>query len=154
MHELLTDLRSGVRMLINYPTLSLGAILTLGLGIGLSTTVFCVVNGGTLQGTPVSRFGPDRGGKAARGRCRTSANCRSAFTTSRFTQARQTAFEKFGAYGNAPLNVTAEDGRPERFSGGLLTVEAFEALGVQPELGRGFRVGDDRPGARARHAPG
>ena len=52
MNQLLTDLRSGVRMLIKYPTLSLVSVLTLGLGIGLSTTVFCVVNGGMFKGLP------------------------------------------------------------------------------------------------------
>ena len=45
------------------------------------------------------------------------------------------------------MNLSTEDGRPERYSGGQLTVAAFEALGVQPLLGRGFRAGDDRPGA-------
>src|SRR5687767_1939812 len=35
MHQLFTDIRSGVRMLVKYPTLSLVAVLTLGLGIGL-----------------------------------------------------------------------------------------------------------------------
>ena len=55
MNQLLTDLRSGVRMLFKYPTLSLVAVLTLGLGIGLSTTVFCVVNGGLFKGLPVPR---------------------------------------------------------------------------------------------------
>ena len=49
MNQLLTDLRSGVRMLVKYPTLSIVAVLTLGLGIGLSTTVFCVVNGGLFN---------------------------------------------------------------------------------------------------------
>jgi hypothetical protein len=34
MDHLLTDVRSGVRMLVKYPTLSLVSILTLGLGIG------------------------------------------------------------------------------------------------------------------------
>ena len=62
-------------------------------------------------------------------------------------QERQTSFEKIGAFGFAPINLATEDGRPERFSGGQLTVAAFEALGVQPILGRGFRDGDDRPGA-------
>src|SRR3954449_4947281 len=52
MGQLLTDVRSGVRMLVKYPTLSTVAILTLGLGIGLSTTVFCVVNGGLFKGLP------------------------------------------------------------------------------------------------------
>ena len=52
MNQLLTDIRSGIRMLVKYPTLSLVATLTLGLGIGLSTTVFCVVNGGLFKGLP------------------------------------------------------------------------------------------------------
>src|SRR3954451_5009393 len=45
------------------------------------------------------------------------------------------------------MNLSTEEGRPERFSGGLLTVDAFEALGVEPLIGRGFRQGDDRVGA-------
>ena len=52
MTQLLTDIRSGLRMLVKYPTLSIVAILTLGLGIGLSTTVFCIVNGGLFKGLP------------------------------------------------------------------------------------------------------
>src|SRR5438094_6098788 len=52
VHQLLTDIRSGLRMLVRYPMLSIVAILTLGLGIGLSTTVFCVVNGGLFKGLP------------------------------------------------------------------------------------------------------
>jgi predicted permease len=45
------------------------------------------------------------------------------------------------------LSNANDEGRPERFRGGQLTVRAFEALGVQPIRGRGFRDGDDRPGA-------
>ena len=60
---------------------------------------------------------------------------------------RQTSFAKMGAYGFAPMNLSNEEGRPERYSGGQLTVAAFEALGVEPILGRGLRDGDDRPGA-------
>jgi hypothetical protein len=52
MTQLLTDVRSGLRMLVKYPTLSIVAIVTLGLGIGLSTTVFCVTNGGLFKGLP------------------------------------------------------------------------------------------------------
>ena len=33
------------------------------------------------------------------------------------------------------MNLSTEEGRPERFSGGQLTVAAFDALGVQPLLG-------------------
>src|SRR5579862_7761067 len=57
MSQLYTDIKSGIRMLFKYPTLSIVAVLTLGLGIGLSTTVFCVVNGGMFKGLPF----PDAG---------------------------------------------------------------------------------------------
>src|SRR5207237_2686831 len=57
VHQLLTDIRSGLRMLVKYPTLSIVAVLTLGLGIGLSTTVFCVVNGGLFKGLPFPAAG-------------------------------------------------------------------------------------------------
>ncbi len=52
MDQLVSDIRSGLRMLGKYPTLSIVSILTLGLGIGLSTTVFSVVNGGLFKGLP------------------------------------------------------------------------------------------------------
>ena len=37
-------------------------------------------------------------------------------------QARQTVFEKIGAYSFSPMNLSNEEGRPERFSGGMLSV--------------------------------
>jgi hypothetical protein len=45
MNQLASGIRSGLGPLVKYPTLSLVAVLTIGLGIGLCTTVFCVVNG-------------------------------------------------------------------------------------------------------------
>ncbi len=146
MNQLFTDIRSGVRMLVRYPTLSLVAVLTLGLGIGLSTTVFCVVNGGLFKGLPF----PDADRVVALVGTNPSQNQpRQPISVQDLAvwQARQTSFEKIGAYGFAPMNLSTEEGRPERFSGGQLTVAALEALGVQPIHGRGFREGDDRPGA-------
>lgn len=146
MHKLWTDIRSGVRMLVKYPTLSLVAVLTLGVGIGLSTTVFCVVNGGVFKGLPF----PDSDRIVALVTTNvTQGQPRQPISVHDLAvwQARQTSFEKIGAFQFAPVNLSTEDGRPERFSGGQLTVAAFEALGVQPIAGRGFRDGDDRPGA-------
>jgi putative ABC transport system permease protein len=146
MTQLFADLRSGLRMLVKYPTLSIVAILTLGLGIGLSTTVFCIVNGGLFKSLPLPESD----------RIVSVVNTRP--TQNQFQQPisvqdlviwkeRQTSFEKFGEYFFAPMNLSTEEGHPERYSGGLLTVAAFEALGAQPILGRGFREGDDRQGA-------
>jgi len=146
MQQLLTDIRSGVRMLIKYPTLSLVAILTLGLGLGLSTTVFCVVNGGLFKGLPF----PDGDRIVSLVATNPSQNQpRQPISVQDLAiwQARQTVFDKMGPYFFSPMNLSTEEGRPERFSGGLLSVAAFDALGVPPALGRGFREGDDRPGA-------
>lgn len=146
MNQLFTDIRSGVRMLIKYPTLSLVAILTLGLGIGLSTTVFCVVNGGLFKGLPfpnADRIVAVVGTNPSQNQPRQPLSVHDLAVW----QTRQTSFERIGAYGFAPMNLSNEQGRPERFSGGQLTVEAFEALGVQPMIGRGFRAGEDKPGA-------
>jgi len=145
MNQLFTDLRSGVRMLVKYPMLSIVAVLTLGLGIGLSTTVFCVVNGGLFKGLPF----PDADRVVAVvGTNPTQNQPRRPISVQDLPiwKERQTSFDKFGAYGFSAMNLSTEEGRPERFSGGLLTVAAFEAMGVQPLYGRGFRDGDDRIG--------
>jgi putative ABC transport system permease protein len=146
VNQLFTDIRSGVRMLLKYPTLSLVAVLTLGLGIGLSTTVFCVVNGGLFKGLPF----PDAERVVAVVATSPQQNQpRQPISVQDLAvwQARQTSFEHFGAYDFTAASLSTEGGRPERFRGALLTVEAFEAIGVQPILGRGFRAGDDRKGA-------
>lgn len=146
MLQLLSDLQSGVRMLVRYPTLSIGAILTLGLGIGLSTTVFCVVNGGLFKGLPLpaaDRIVSVVTSIPGQNLPRQPSSVHDIVVW----QERQTAFDNIGAYSFVPLNLAGGDGRPERISGGQLTVAAFETLGVQPILGRGLRAGDDRPGA-------
>ena len=146
MSQIVTDIRSGLRLLIRYPTLSFVAVLTLGLGIGLGTTVFSVVNGALFKGLPFANA--DRI-VALVATNRQQQQPLQPITTQDLVvwRERQTAFEHLGAYAFAPVNLADRDGRPERFSGGQLTVEAFAALGVPPIFGRGFREGDDRPGA-------
>ena len=146
MSHLIGDLRSGVRMLVKYPTLSLVAVLTLGLGIGLSTTVFCVVNGGLFKGLPfpnADRIVSVVSTTPSQNQPRQPMSVHDLAVI----QDRQSSFDKIGAYGFAPMNFADQQGRPERLAGGQLTAAAFEALGVEPLLGRGFREGDDRPGA-------
>jgi putative ABC transport system permease protein len=146
MDTIVADVRSGIRMLLKYPTLSFVAILTLGLGIGLSTTVFCVVNGGLFKGLPFPE--PDRVvALATTNHPQNQPRQAVSVHDIDIWLARQTSFKKIGAFGFMPLNLSTDEGRPERFSGGQLTVGAFEALGVEPIVGRGFREGDDRPGA-------
>ena len=146
MNQLMTDLRFGVRMLVKYPTLSLVSILTLGLGIGLSTIVFCIVNGALYKGLPfpdAARVVSLRATNVAENQPQLPIDVHDYAVW----EARQTSFEEFGAYGFAAMNLATEGGRPERYRGAVMTVGAFEALGVEPLLGRGFRAGDDKAGA-------
>lgn len=148
MKYLLSDLGSGVRMLVKYPMLSVVAILTLGLGIGLSTTVFCVVNGGILKGLPFpngDRIVALVGTNVAQRQPQLPIPVHDLAVH----LSRQSSFEHVGAYAAGPVNLSVEEGRPERFSGGQLTVDAFKVLGVQAQLGRGFQDGDDLAGAES-----
>jgi predicted permease len=146
MEQWLSDIRSGIRMMLRYPTLSLVGVLTLGIGIGLSATVFSIVNGALFKGLPFPDADRIVSVTARRGTQNQPQQAISIQDLAVF-QERQTSFEHLGAFGVAPLNVAAEGERPERLRGGRLSVGAYRALGVQPMLGRGFREGDDRPGA-------
>src|SRR5688500_3849140 len=137
MNRLLADLTSGFRMLVKYPTLSIVSVLTLGLGIGLSTTVFCVVNGGLFKGLPLPQA--DRiVAVVATNPGQNQPRQPLSVHDLAVIQERQTSFDRIGAYAFAPMNFADRDGRPERVPGGQLSVAAFEALGVAPILGRGL----------------
>ncbi len=147
MTRLLDDLRSGVRMLLKFPTLSTVSILTLGLGIGMSTTVFCVVNGGMFKGLPFPQADRIVGLVAtnpAQGQPRAPIPPQDLAV---FLE-RQTSFDALGAFNITSVNLSTEEGRPERLTAGELTTGAFEALGVQPAAGRGFAPADGVPGAQ------
>src|SRR3954465_5727086 len=104
MNQLFTDVRSGIRMLVKYPMLSVVAVLTLGLGIGLSTTVFCVVNGGLFKGLPFPGAERVVSVVAANPSQRPPLQPVSAQDLAVFQNA-QTSFEQIGAFGVDTLNL-------------------------------------------------
>ena len=53
MGSFIDDLRYGFRMLRRTPLLSLVAVLTIALGVGLTTHTFSVVYGTVLRGVPI-----------------------------------------------------------------------------------------------------
>jgi putative ABC transport system permease protein len=52
MDDLLQEMRIGVRSMARSPGLTGVAVLALALGIGLTTTMFSIVNGVILEGLP------------------------------------------------------------------------------------------------------
>jgi len=140
------DVKYGVRMLISSPVLSLIAIVAFALGIGLTTTVFSIVNGAMYKGLPfedadrivsIWRTNPerdiDRGGVSLHD----------------FVDYRdqQTSLEAFGLWNQGAVNLVGEDGEPERYAGAMVTANMFDILRVAPVAGRGFLPGEDEPGA-------
>ena len=58
MDRLWKDIRYGLRMLSTHPGFTLAAVLSLGLGIGVNSTIFTLVNAFLLRPMAVSE--PDR----------------------------------------------------------------------------------------------
>ncbi len=146
MRHLWSDIRFGVRMLVRYPTLSIVSILTFGLGLGLATAVFSVVNGALYKGLPFEeahRIVLVVGTNPARNVRRGAITVHDLAVI----RERQTVFESFGALTMTSVNLSGDGAQPERFNGGALQVGALQALRVEPILGRLFREGEDRPGA-------
>jgi len=147
LESVVRDVRFGVRMLLKHPVLSLSVILTFGLGIGLTTTVFGLFEGVFLAGLPfegaerimaLGSFDP-----AHDGRFVNYVNVRDFLDL----REQQTVFEGLAAYAASRVNITEGDGEPERYAAGLFSPGAFEQLNVRPMLGRTFRRGEDMPGA-------
>ncbi|HSG08799.1 MAG TPA: ABC transporter permease, partial [Longimicrobiales bacterium] len=145
---LLQDLRFAGRMLIKSPWVSAMSVSALGLGIGVTATMFSIVYAALMRGLPfedgdrimaVSRTNPEQGTN------------RGATPIADFADwsEQQTSFEELAGYYQGTVNVRWTD-RPERFDGAFVSNSTFRVVGVRPLLGRDFRPGDDALGAPLR----
>jgi predicted permease len=109
-------------------------VLTLALGIGANTAIFSLVNGILLVPLPyphpeqlVSITGAyPRGGVVA-------------------MREQVSTMDVAGYAEGHDFNMTGQ-GEPLRLTGTLVSAELFSILGAQPELGRVFERGEDKPG--------
>ncbi|MCZ6760168.1 MAG: ABC transporter permease [Gemmatimonadetes bacterium] len=141
----LRDLRYGIRMLFKNPALSLIAIITFGLGIGLTTTVFSIVNGAILKGLPFDRADE----LMALGRANPSQDIRRMGVSSHdFVDwsEQQSVFEELAAFSGLTINLIGDEDAPVRYAGARLTTNTFDLLGVSPHIGRGFSESESREG--------
>ena len=122
-------------------------VLLIGLGVGLTTTMFCVINGIYLEPVPYPEG--ERIYQIRR------MNLESRYSYVSFNIAtfdelveQQTVFETLSGYGYRNTVVLSEDGKPERFELGRVAADFLEVLRVQPLLGPGFSEGDDLYGAQ------
>src|SRR5688572_17114472 len=142
------DALYGGRMLVKRPGTTGIAVVALALGIGLTATMFSIVQGAILRGLPfeesekiqfLSMVSPTNQGRG------------DPVTHHDFTDWRslQASFESLEGYTNAGMTVTGASGYPERLRGLRVTPGLFRGLRVAPILGRDFTEADAQPGAQA-----
>src|SRR5487761_552822 len=143
MGTLLQDLRYGLRMLAKSPGFTAIAVLTLALGIGANTALFSVVNGVLLNPLPYPH--PDRL-FALYSRVANFQESSISYPNFLDWQRDNRSFASLAAYRSDNFNLTGA-GVPERVRVEMVSANFFEALGVQPVLGRAFTAQDDHGGA-------
>ena len=156
LHDLLRDVRYGLRSMGKAPAFTFFVVLTLALGIGASTTVFTVVN--TLLLHPVPARDPSRlvclYATDLKAHQQSGSLLPISYPNLKDYQTRNSVFTDLGGF-SPPMAMTLnENTGSERFFGQLVTQGYFEALGITPAKGRFFlSAGDRRARYRARCCP-
>ena len=138
------DLRFAARLLVREPWVAAGAVLALGLGLGISSAAFTAYNGLLLRGLPVD---DQQRITALAMRDETGAEQGVSYLDFLDWRDATASFRDIAAYSEPPMNVSDPGMGTERFFGARVTANAFGLLGVQPVLGRDLSPDDDRPGA-------
>ena len=135
--QLLQDLRFGVRMLWRSPGFSILAILCLTLGIGTNAAVFSWIEGILIRPYPLVAHQDRMFALSGTTRGVTGGNGLSYPDFLDFEK-NSTLFESFIVDKITGTTLSVGD-RAERAVGGMVSANYFDALGVRPFLGRGFR---------------
>src|SRR5262249_37458756 len=136
MEGILKDIRFAGRTLLKQPGFTAVSILTLGLGICASTTIFSIVDGVVFKALPFRQ--PERlvqVGQVAAGRPTSEGNSSAASFLQ--MQRHNQAFEAMAVYVPWAFNITGS-GAAEHVDGAKVSAGFFSVLGVNAELGRTF----------------
>src|SRR5215211_3863403 len=143
---MLNDIRYAARKLLRAPGFTAIAIFTLTLGIGATTAIFSVVNGIVLR--PLAVHEPERVVAVQT----TSARDGSATPTSAPDfldyRAQSRAFASMAVVNNnGSVNLTGSGADPEQLRSARVSADFWQTIGVTPQVGRGFRLEEGKPGA-------
>ena len=139
------DVRFGARTLRKSPGFTLTAVVTLALGIGVTTSTYSVCDAMLWKPVPLPRL--DRLAMVLQ-RVPNDPNDWDALTPADFEDIRHNNanFESLAAWQYGMANIVGADGEPDRVRQILVTANFFQVIGVPPALGRGFLTGEDQPG--------
>ena len=146
---LVTDVRQAFRGLRRRPGFALLAAATLGIGIGLTTSMFSIFDAFMLRGLPVPE--PDRVVAVRRANPRFGPDSRAPASIDYYLDLRDanTSFEDLAAWSIAGnVTLAGEAGVPDQVTAFRITSNGFDVLRVEPVIGRGFHAADAVPGAQ------
>ncbi|HEX6730555.1 MAG TPA: ABC transporter permease [Pyrinomonadaceae bacterium] len=148
METLWKSLTYSVRMLLKRPSLTIVAIIAIGLGIGANTAIFSVVNAVLLRPLPFDQ--PEQLVMISTETRNAALDGRGAFSVPDLldVQARSTSLEYVATVQRSGTVVT-EGGEPERIFGAVVSADYFRLLRAKPILGRVFTRDEDKPGGPA-----
>jgi putative ABC transport system permease protein len=149
MHRLLQDFRFTIRQWRKNPGFAVTTMLTLALGIGATTAIFSLINTVLLRPLPFPE--PDRVMSAMT----LDTSVRKSGVPGNLSypdffdwRSRNHSFEALASYRRDSLTLTGR-GTPQQLEGQIVSSDLFRALGVNPILGRGFVLDDEKPGTHA-----
>lgn len=145
MGDLLSEFGRAARFVFRHPGFALAAVLTLGIGIGASSTVFSMLH--TLTIRPLSYVDAGRVFLLQEwDEARNEPGFSIPLAAYAALQSDTGAFEHLSAYRYWSAGLSGE-GQPERVQAYRVTGGTFPLLGRAALLGRVLEPGDARPGA-------
>ena len=145
MSSIVAEVRYVFRSLNKSRTYAAAFVITLGLGIGVNTAIFSVINGVLLQ--PLPYQDADRIMFVQQPANRAGAfDAAFSFIEIDDYRAASTTIDEFVEFGDWDFSVIGR-GDPHRVVGGLVTANYFDVLGLRPLYGRTLLPSDDDAGA-------
>ena len=145
--SIVQDVRYAVRGLVRAKGFAAVSVLTLALGLGISSTFFTIASGWALRSLPFED--PDAlvvlsEAQPSLGRTRELVSAGS------FQDWRRDArlLEDVAVYSPVRFNANFGMGRPDRLEGARVSAGLFPLLGIDPVKGRHFLPEEDHPAAR------
>ena len=137
MSQLLRDVRVAVRSLVNNPSFSIIAVLTLGVGIGSTTSIFSVVNAVVLQPLPYPQADELVHVGTAMTDGRTTGGGLSPFALARLRE-QSSNFQDFAGAFAFEVAIQDRSSLPLKTEAYVVTQGFFDLFNAQMAVGRGF----------------
>jgi putative ABC transport system permease protein len=142
---LLQNSHYALRQLRKNPGFAALAVITLALGIGANTAVFSVVDAVMLRPLPYPH--PERLVEVQSVRSRNPLGSTVCYPDFFDWRSQNRTLEHLVSYHDNSFTLTGLD-RPIQVDGEIVSWNLLPALGIQPELGRGFTPDEEKLGAR------